>query len=93
MTPETASGTPVEVSLPPPGDETIADWLQQRARLTLPQLPSLTITRRGYSGFVDKAAIPSATTIPVRGSAQNGWAPVTCAGQNGWISSQYLRTP
>lgn len=29
-----ASGTAAEVDLPPPGDETIADWLAQRARLT-----------------------------------------------------------
>lgn len=29
-------------------------------------------------------------TVPVRGPSQSGWTPVTCGGQNGWISSQYL---
>ena len=30
-------------------------------------------------------------TVPVRGTATGGWTPVVCGGQNGWISSQYLR--
>jgi uncharacterized protein YgiM (DUF1202 family) len=34
----------------------------------------------------------SGVTVPLRGPAQNGWTPVTCGGQNGWISSQYLST-
>ncbi len=29
--------------------------------------------------------------VPVRGAATGGWTPVVCGGQNGWISSRYLR--
>ncbi len=30
------------------------------------------------------------TTVTIRGAASNGWTPVTCGGQNGFISSQFL---
>jgi cell wall-associated NlpC family hydrolase len=30
------------------------------------------------------------STVSLRGAASNGWQPVTCAGQNGFVSSQYL---
>jgi uncharacterized protein YgiM (DUF1202 family) len=30
-------------------------------------------------------------TVPVRGVATDGWTPVVCGGQNGWISSSYVR--
>ncbi len=33
----------------------------------------------------------SGVTVPVREAATGGWTPVVCGGQNGWISSQYLR--
>lgn len=32
------------------------------------------------------------TKVTVRGASSNGWTPVTCGGQNGFISSQYLTT-
>jgi uncharacterized protein YgiM (DUF1202 family) len=30
------------------------------------------------------------TTVATRGAASGGWTPVTCGGQNGFVSSQYL---
>jgi cell wall-associated NlpC family hydrolase len=30
------------------------------------------------------------TTVSTRGAASGGWTPVTCGGQNGFVSSQYL---
>jgi uncharacterized protein YgiM (DUF1202 family) len=30
------------------------------------------------------------TTVSTRGAASNGWTPVVCGGQNGFVSSQYL---
>jgi uncharacterized protein YgiM (DUF1202 family) len=30
------------------------------------------------------------TQVTVRGAQQNGWYPVVCGGQNGWVSAQYL---
>jgi uncharacterized protein YgiM (DUF1202 family) len=32
------------------------------------------------------------TRLNIRGAAENGWIPVTCSGQAGWISGQYART-
>jgi len=29
--------------------------------------------------------------VPVRGATSNGWVPIACAGQAGWVSSTYLR--
>lgn len=34
--------------------------------------------------------LPEGTTVSLRGSASNGWQPVVCGGQNGFVSSQYL---
>jgi uncharacterized protein YgiM (DUF1202 family) len=42
---------------------------------------------------VDGATItvmPEGSLVDVRGSVVNGWAPVKCAGQNGWASAAYL---
>ena len=36
------------------------------------------------------AVLPEGTTVSLRGSASNGWQPVVCGGQNGFVSSQYL---
>ncbi len=30
------------------------------------------------------------STVSLRGSASNGWQPVSCGGQAGFVSSQYL---
>ncbi|MGB3306975.1 MAG: SH3 domain-containing protein [Thermomicrobiales bacterium] len=30
------------------------------------------------------------TTVPVRGAASNGWQPVTCGGQNGYVSTEWI---
>jgi uncharacterized protein YgiM (DUF1202 family) len=30
------------------------------------------------------------TQVTVRGTQQNGWYPVVCGGQNGWVSAQFL---
>ncbi len=37
------------------------------------------------------AKLPAGTTVPVRGATQSGWVPVTCGGQAGWVSADYLR--
>jgi uncharacterized protein YgiM (DUF1202 family) len=34
--------------------------------------------------------LPANSTVTLRGAASNGWQPVVCAGQNGYVSSQYL---
>ncbi|MGC4105437.1 MAG: SH3 domain-containing protein [Thermomicrobiales bacterium] len=34
--------------------------------------------------------VPDGTVLPYRGAASNGWQPVTCAGQAGFISTTYL---
>jgi uncharacterized protein YgiM (DUF1202 family) len=33
---------------------------------------------------------PLGSQLPVRGPISNGWWPVTCAGQDGWVSGQYF---
>jgi uncharacterized protein YraI len=30
--------------------------------------------------------------VDVRGATENGWVPVKCGGQNGWVSAAYLQT-
>lgn len=35
-------------------------------------------------------SLPDGTVVTTRGAASNGWVPVVCAGQNGFVSSQYL---
>ena len=34
--------------------------------------------------------LPDGTTLSTRGSASGGWLPVICAGQNGFVSTQYV---
>ncbi len=34
--------------------------------------------------------VPAGSTLEVRAPAANGWVPVTCAGQAGWVSADYL---
>jgi len=34
--------------------------------------------------------VPEGTVLPYRGAASNGWQPVTCGGQAGYISTAYL---
>jgi D-alanyl-D-alanine carboxypeptidase len=41
------------------------------------------------SGAIIMLLAPN-TQVPVRGPISNGWWPVTCAGQNGWVSGQYF---
>ncbi|HYI25175.1 MAG TPA: SH3 domain-containing protein, partial [Thermomicrobiales bacterium] len=36
------------------------------------------------------AKLPAGSTVSVTGATQNGWVPVTCGGQAGWVSAQYL---
>lgn len=36
------------------------------------------------------ASLPPGTVVSVRGSSSNGWTPVVCANQNGFVSSSYL---
>ncbi len=36
------------------------------------------------------ALLPANSTVQVRGAAVNGWMPVTCGGQEGWVSGDYL---
>ena len=36
------------------------------------------------------AVYADGTRLDMRGAVENGWAPVTCAGQNGWSSAAYL---
>jgi uncharacterized protein YgiM (DUF1202 family) len=35
-------------------------------------------------------SVSSGTRVTLRGSVFNGWAPVTCAGRNGWMSTDWL---
>ena len=34
--------------------------------------------------------LPEGTFLKTRGAASGGWYPVTCAGQNGWVSASYV---
>jgi uncharacterized protein YgiM (DUF1202 family) len=36
--------------------------------------------------------IPAGAKVDVRGATQNGWVPVKCGGQDGWVSAAYLQT-
>ncbi|MGB3327707.1 MAG: C40 family peptidase, partial [Thermomicrobiales bacterium] len=36
--------------------------------------------------------LPEGSTVALRGAASNGWQPVICGGQNGYVSSQFLST-
>ena len=46
-------------------------------------------TSAGTSGSVI-TVLSEGTTVTTRGSASGGWTPVTCGGQSGYVSSQYL---
>ncbi len=37
-------------------------------------------------------SVAHGTTVKTRGASSNGWTPVICGGQNGFMSSQYLST-
>ena len=58
-----------------------------------------TVTGTGGDGVRCRTSAPSGSTIMVlaegtkvttRGAASNGWTPVVCGGQNGFVSSTYL---
>jgi len=36
------------------------------------------------------ASVPEGTRLSTRGPATGGWVPVTCAGQEGWVSATYF---
>ncbi len=37
-------------------------------------------------------SVPHGTTVTTRGASSNGWTPVVCGGQNGFMSSEFLST-
>ena len=58
-----------------------------------------TVSNTGGDGVYCRASAPSGnpitilaegTTVTLRGTANNGWQPVICGGQNGFVSSQFL---
>ena len=60
---------------------------------------SATVANTGGDGVYCRASAPSGNpitvlpegaTVALRGAASNGWQPVICAGQNGFVSSQFL---
>jgi uncharacterized protein YraI len=36
------------------------------------------------------ASVPNGATVTVRGEANDGWVPVVCDGQDGWITANLL---
>ena len=58
---------------------TAADWLNLRDQ------PS--------SGGAVIRALPCGTEVTLRGDSQDGWAPVTGQGEEGWVSASYLALP
>ncbi|MGN6032292.1 MAG: SH3 domain-containing protein, partial [Thermomicrobiales bacterium] len=58
-----------------------------------------TVSNTGGDGVYCRASAPSGnpitilaegSTVSLRGTANNGWQPVICGGQNGFVSSQFL---
>lgn len=58
-----------------------------------------TVSNTGGDGVFCRVSAPSGnpitilaegSTVTLRGTANNGWQPVICGGQNGFVSSQYL---
>ena len=41
--------------------------------------------------FAILMSLAPAAVVQVRGDAENGWFPVVCGNQNGWVSADYLR--
>ncbi len=84
----TPSGTPTNVPAsptptvpPPPGRAVVAGT--GGAGLRCRNAPSTAGAR--ITGLAE------GSTIAIRGAAIGGWMPVTCAGQDGWVSASYLR--
>lgn len=58
------------------------------------------VSGTGYGGLNCRSAastsasvitiLPEGTKVQTRGSVSNGWLPVICAGQNGWVSASYV---
>jgi uncharacterized protein YgiM (DUF1202 family) len=37
------------------------------------------------------AQLPAGASVAIRGATSGGWVPVTCGGQSGWVSADFLR--
>ncbi|MGC4193236.1 MAG: SH3 domain-containing protein [Thermomicrobiales bacterium] len=68
------------------------DQINQGGRLTVSGTGGGGVNCRSGAGtnYGVIALISEGTALTIRGQATNGWTPVTCNGQNGYISSQYI---
>lgn len=70
---------PTATATPPSGPQAVTTTrVNCRTTPTTSQSNVITVLNGGVS-------------VPVRAAAAGGWTPVVCGGQDGWISSQYLR--
>jgi uncharacterized protein YgiM (DUF1202 family) len=95
VTPTTTPVTPTSTPITP----TATPLTPTATATTPPGSGTGTVVNTGGAGLRCRTAAVNGAVIttlspgaqvPVRGAAVNGWYPVTCAGQNGWVSAQYL---
>ncbi len=99
-TPTEVTGTPTE---PAEGTPSATPTSIPPTSTTTPQ-PTVqaVVTGTGGAGLRCRTApstagaritgLPEGSTVAIRGVSLGGWTPVTCAGQDGWVSANYLRT-
>ncbi len=96
--------TPIEpTTTDPGGDPTVVATATETVTATATTAPASSVGRVSNTGGSNLncraqpntlasiiTRIPSGSTVEVRGAAANGWVPVRCANQEGWVSADYL---
>ncbi len=87
---KTITATPVGTGTVTPTKTATATPSATSGKITGTNGTGLNCRKTPSTSGVIITVIREGVTVPLRGPAQNGWQPVTCAGQAGYVSTSYL---